>query len=34
MSKRITVDDLDVLMLRNVPSDDFINRALGRDHRH
>ena len=23
---RITVDDLDVLMLRNVPSDDFINR--------
>jgi glutathione synthase len=24
--KRITVDDLDVLMLRNVPSDDFINR--------
>ena len=26
VSKRITVDDLDVLMLRNVPSDDFITR--------
>jgi glutathione synthase len=25
-NERITVDDLDVLMLRNVPSDDFINR--------
>ena len=24
--ERITVDDLDVLMLRNVPSDDFLNR--------
>ena len=26
VSSRITVDDLDVLMLRNVPSDDFLNR--------
>jgi glutathione synthase len=26
VTERITVDDLDVLMLRNVPSDDFINR--------
>ena len=26
LTERITVDDLDVLMLRNVPSDDFINR--------
>jgi glutathione synthase len=26
VSERITVDDLDVLMLRNVPSDDFIKR--------
>jgi glutathione synthase len=26
MNKRITVDELDVLMLRNVPSDDFIKR--------
>ncbi len=26
VSKRITVDDLDVLMLRNVPSDDFLTR--------
>jgi glutathione synthase len=26
MNERITVDDLDVLMLRNVPSDDFLKR--------
>ena len=26
VSERITVDDLDVVMLRNVPSDDFISR--------
>ncbi len=26
VTERITVDDLDVLMLRNVPSDDYINR--------
>lgn len=27
---RVTVDDLDVLMLRNVPSDDYISRPLPR----
>jgi glutathione synthase len=26
LNERITVDDLDVLMLRNVPSDDFLKR--------
>ena len=26
MQERITVDDLDVLMLRNVPSDDYLKR--------